>query len=174
MSSTAHTASHTESRALRRALGRFATGITVVTTCLPDGRRAGLTVNSFNSVSLAPPLVLWSLGVTSPSHVLFEEASHFAVNVLSAGQRAVSQKFASSGGDKFHGVSLTEGLHGCPLLADCCAWFECKVVARYPGGDHTIFIGEVEKFRDDVTREPLVYFGGEYCFVTQAQTKDAP
>ncbi len=164
----------TESRALRRSLGRFATGITVVTTCAPDGTLLGLTVNSFNTVSLDPPLVLWSLAKSAASHGVFEQASHFAVNVLSAGQSAISKKFAQSGGDKFQGLAWTPGIAGCPVLADCCAWFECKRVACYPGGDHTILIGQIEKFRDDVTQEPLVYFGGEYCFVTSAQIKDAP
>lgn len=161
-------------REFRRALGRFATGVTVVTARGPDGALAGLTVNSFNSVSLSPPLVLWSLGRTSPSHEIFEVASHFAVNVLGADQMELSNRFARSGAHKFDGVEWAAGQQGCPLLPRCCAWFECRVVARYPGGDHTIFIGEVEKFQHDVTREPLVYFGGEYCFVTQAQTKDCP
>ncbi|MEY3201157.1 MAG: hypothetical protein RIR70_707 [Pseudomonadota bacterium] len=163
-----------DSLAFRRALGRFATGITVVTARGPDGKLAGLTVNSFNSVSLSPPLVLWSLGRDSPSHEVFEASSHFAVNVLSAGQIDLSNRFARSGGDKFAGIAWQPGLQGAPLLPDCCAWFECRVAARHPGGDHTIFIGEVEKIRDDVKRAPLVYFGGEYCFVTPAQTKDAP
>ena len=163
-----------DTRDFRRALGRFATGITVVTTRGADGTLAGLTVNSFNSVSLDPPLVLWSLGRDSPSHEVFEAASHFAVNVLSSEQRDISNNFARSGDDKFAGVDWAPGIHGAPLLPGCCAWFECRVVARHPGGDHTIFIGEVEKIRDDVTRAPLVYFGGEYCFVTPAQTKDAP
>jgi len=163
-----------DSLAFRRALGRFATGITVVTARASDGAMAGLTVNSFNSVSLEPPLVLWSLGRASPSHEVFERASHFAVNVLSAEQIALSNHFSRSGSDKFSGVEWSAGLHGAPLLVGCCAWFECRVAARHPGGDHTIFIGEVEKIRDDVKRAPLVYFGGEYCFVTPAQTKDAP
>lgn len=163
-----------DSREFRRALGRFATGITVVTARAADGTIAGLTVNSFNSVSLDPPLVLWSLGRDSPSHEIFEAASHFAVNVLSSEQMEISNQFARSGGNKFAGVDWTPGTHGAPLLPGCCAWFECRVAARHPGGDHTIFIGEVEKIRDDVTRAPLVYFGGEYCFVTPAQTKDAP
>lgn len=163
-----------DTRDFRRALGRFATGITVITARAADGEIAGLTVNSFNSVSLDPPLVLWSLGRDSPSHEVFERATHFAVNVLSEQQRALSDNFARSGVDKFVGLSWTPATSGAPLLPDCCAWFECRIAARHPGGDHTIFIGEVEKFVHDVTRAPLLYFGGEYRCLSQQKPKDAP
>ena len=172
MSDTSNTPS--DSREFRRALGRFATGITVVTALGPKGELAGLTVNSFNSVSLDPPLVLWSLGRISPAHDIFEAATHFAVNVLSADQMALSNNFSRSSPHKFDDVVWTPSIHGTPLLPGCCASFECRVVARHPGGDHTIFIGEVEKFAHDVTRAPLIYFGGEYCFVSTDQNKDAP
>jgi flavin reductase (DIM6/NTAB) family NADH-FMN oxidoreductase RutF len=149
-------------RALRQALGAFATGITVVTARGSDGQLAGVTVNSFASVSLNPPLVLWSLGNNSPSLAVFAGASHYAVNVLAADQQALSQRFATSQNDKFSGLEISEGAGGAALLPGCCAWFECRIVARHPGGDHVILVGEVEAFRSN-EKSPLIYFGSGYC-----------
>lgn len=151
----------TDRRALRDALGAFATGVTVVTTLDPAGRAIGLTVNSFNAVSLDPPLVLWSLSLESPSLAAFRAASHFAVNVLAAHQQAISERFARRNGDKFGGLEWGEGLGGAPLLPGCCACLECRIEAHHPGGDHLIFIGRVERFAR-ASAEPLVFHGGEY------------
>lgn len=147
--------------ALRQALGEFVTGITVVTARGADDVLAGLTVNSFASVSLDPPLVLWSLGLGSPSVPVFQTCTHFAVNVLALDQQDISQQFAQSKTDKFAGVETKVGAGGTALLPGCCAWFECRVAARHEGGDHLILIGEVEQFRRE-PRPPLVYHRGAY------------
>jgi len=148
-------------RALRDALGTFATGVTVVTTRDEEGRPIGLTVNSFNTVSLEPPLVLWSLSLASPSLGSFRAASHFAVNVLSAGQQAVSERFARRGADKFAGVDWQPGLGAVPLLPDCCAVLECRNTLQHAGGDHLIFIGRIERFSRSEAM-PLLYHAGRY------------
>ncbi len=147
--------------ALRAALGAFATGITVVTCRDDDGVPVGLTVNSFNSVSLDPPLVLWSLARSSPTLVAFERCSHYVVNVLAAEQIDLSQRFALSSGEKFEGLNSSDGAGGAPLLAGCCAWFECSNALRHDGGDHVIFIGRVERIGRG-GGEPLLYHGGRY------------
>lgn len=148
-------------RTLRDALGAFATGVTVVTALDPDGRAIGLTVNSFNAVSLDPSLILWSLSLASPNLVAFRQASHFAVNVLAADQQAVSERFAQRNSDKFTGIEWREGLGGTPLLAGCCAVLECRNEIQHAGGDHLIFIGRIEGCsRED--RAPLVFHGGHY------------
>lgn len=151
-----------DQRALRDALGAFVTGITVITACTPEGERLGLTVNSFNSVSLDPPLILWSLSLYSPRLKAYERCSHYAVNVLAADQAALSQRFASSQPDRFDGVEVAAGRNGVPLIPGCCAWFECRNEARHPGGDHVIFVGQVERIARSA-RAPLVYFGGAYA-----------
>ena len=149
-------------RSFRDALGSFATGIAVVTACAPDGSFVGLTINSFNSVSLAPPLVLWSLDLGSPSLEAFRTASHYAVNILAADQEELSQRFAMRAPDKFGDLEICTGFGGVPLLHGCCAWFECANETQYPGGDHIIFLGRVERFTGDPARAPLVYHGGRY------------
>lgn len=146
---------------LRQALGSFATGVTVITTVDGSGRRYGLTANSFSSVSLDPPMVLWSQAVQAPSHPVFLESTHFAVNVLAEDQADLSNRFARWGDDKFAGIELTDGIGGVPLLQGCVATFECKTVYRYPGGDHTIFVGQIEKF-ERTLRQPLVFSSGKY------------
>lgn len=153
---------HLDGRAFRRALGCFATGVTVVTTVGTDGTYAGLTVNSFNTLSLDPPLVLWSLGITSTLREKFEAASHFAVNVLSDGQIALSRRFASRSAHRFTKLGVRPGAGGVPLLADCTAWFECRTVSRERRGDHMLFIGEVERFAA-TTRKPLLFLHGHYA-----------
>lgn len=148
-------------RALRDSLGMFATGIAVVATRAASGAQIGLTVNSFNSVSLDPPLIVWSLARSLPSLQAFEACEYYSVNVLSAEQMHLSQIFASRSDDKFAGLELDEGLYGVPLLRDCCARFECRNITRHPGGDHVVFISEVVRF-DREDREPLVFHGGAY------------
>jgi len=148
-------------RSLRDALGEFATGVTVVTARAADGQPIGVTINSFASVSLEPPLVLWSLGLQSPSLAVFESCSHYAVNVLAADQSEFAQRFSQSQGDRFAGIYWKDGAGATPILAGCCAWFECRNEMRYPGGDHRIFVGYVENFRRE-EKLPLVFHGGRY------------
>lgn len=151
-----------DSRQLRKALGRFATGVTVITTRASDGKLEGLTANSFAALSLDPPLVLWSLNRRSPSLPGFQQSGFFAVNVLSALQIDLSHRFATPSKDKYDGVSFELGLGGCPLLTDPLATFECETEAKVDGGDHVIFIGRVNRitWRDG---EPLIFSGGQYC-----------
>jgi flavin reductase (DIM6/NTAB) family NADH-FMN oxidoreductase RutF len=148
-------------RAFRDALGMFATGIAVVTARGPSGDPVGLTVNSFSSVSLDPPLVLWCLSLYSPTLAAFERCTHYAINVLAVEQDGLSQHFASSAPDRFAGIEWTGGLGGAPLIPGCCAAFECRNEVRHPGGDHLIFVGQVERFARH-EREGLLYFRGGY------------
>src|SRR3984957_15197190 len=133
-------------RDFRNALGTFATGVTIITAIAADGKPYGLTCNSFASVSLNPPLVLWSLGMFSQGLSTFQNASHFAVNVLGVSQQALASRFAKSAEEKFAGVAWTPGLGGAPLLADSVANFQCRAANRYYGGDHVIFLGAVEAY----------------------------
>lgn len=148
-------------RLLRDALGEFATGVTVITARTASGQAVGVTINSFASVSLEPPLVLWSLGLTSPTLAAFESCRHYAVNVLAADQEEFSQRFSQSLDDRFAGIEMKVGAGGTPILPGCCAWFECRNEMRYSGGDHLIFVGYVESFRRE-ERAPLIFHGGRY------------
>ena len=150
------------SRDLRSTLGSFATGITIVTARAPDGEPVGLTISSFNSVSLEPPLILWSLSGNSPSLEVFRNASHYAVNVLSREQQWLSDRFAARDLDRFAGLALRDGLGGAPLLEGCCAWFECANATQHPGGDHLIFVGRVERFAQGENESPLIFHNGRY------------
>lgn len=147
-------------RSFRDALGNFATGVTVVTARAEDGALAGVTANSFNSVSLDPPLILWSLDRSSESLKVLENASHFCVHILAEGQNDLCMKFARSGDDKFDGVEFSEGLGGAPVFAGCLAHFECRNVVHHDGGDHVIIVGEVERF-ETAEGEPLIFFRGQ-------------
>ncbi len=149
-------------RALRDAFGVFPTGVAVVTTCGADGTPVGVTVNSFVSLSLDPPLVAWSLNRASPSRAAFERNSNFAINVLSAEQIHLSRRFGSRTPDKFSGLKFDRGAGGAPLLAGSAAHFECRVTAAYPGGDHVLFVGNVERFAHDSSRVPLMFHAGRY------------
>jgi flavin reductase (DIM6/NTAB) family NADH-FMN oxidoreductase RutF len=148
-------------RDFRNALGTFATGVTIITAMADDGKPYGLTCNSFASVSINPPLVLWSLGMYSQGLPVFQNASHFAVNVLGASQQALATKFAKSSVDRFEGVDWKGGLGGAPLLTDCVAWFQCRAASRYYGGDHVIFLGAVEAYAYN-RKEPLLFVRGGY------------
>jgi len=159
-----------DTRSLRGALGSFATGITVVTACDPDGQWLGLTVNSFNSVSLEPPLVLWSMTLNSPNLEFFRHCSHYAVNVLADDQLDFSQRFASRIPDKFAEVDCVTGIGGVPLLPNCCAWFECRNEFQYPGGDHLILVGYVERFAHQPRRAPLLYHAGQYRWLDERRS----
>jgi flavin reductase (DIM6/NTAB) family NADH-FMN oxidoreductase RutF len=148
-------------RDFRRALATYATGVTIITAAAADGKPYGLTCNSFASVSLNPPLVLWSLVLYSSSLTVFQNASHFAVNVLGASQQALADKFAIASEDKFAGVDWTPGLGNAPLIADSVASFQCRAVNRYYGGDHVIFLGAVEAYSYN-RKEPLLFARGTY------------
>jgi flavin reductase (DIM6/NTAB) family NADH-FMN oxidoreductase RutF len=146
----------------RSALGMFATGVTIVTARTPDGKVVGLTANSFNSVSLDPPLVLWSLAQDAASLPAFRGGSHYAINVLAADQKLLAQKFSLKGADRWTGVEFTEGMGGAPLLAGAAAAFECFNRSRYEEGDHVIFVGEVERCTWRPGASPLLFHGGRY------------
>jgi 3-hydroxy-9,10-secoandrosta-1,3,5(10)-triene-9,17-dione monooxygenase reductase component len=159
-------------RAFRNALGTFATGVTIVTTQDRSGYDVGVTANSFNSVSLEPPLVLWSLAKASASLAAFMEADYFAVHILAANQDALSNQFAKPGHNKFADLKITRGLQNIPLLADCAARFQCKVEFRYEGGDHVIFVGQVQEFEHS-GHAPLVYHGGRYAMAVRMEPATA-
>lgn len=150
-------------RDFRDGLGRFATGVTVVTTMTADGP-LGITANSFASVSLDPPLILWSPARKSRRFPAFEAASHFAVHVLGSGQRDLAERFAGSGGG-FDGLAYAIGLGESPLLEGCAARFECRHEARYDGGDHLIVVGEVLRLVQ-ADLPPLVFHRGGYHGLT--------
>ena len=148
-------------RDFRNALGTYATGVTIITALGTDRKPYGLTCNSFASVSLNPPLVLWSLVIFSQSMSVFQNASHFAVNVLGASQQALANKFAKSSDDKFAGVEWRPGLGNAPILVDSVANFQCRAANRYYGGDHVIFLGAVEAYSYN-RQEPLLFARGGY------------
>ena len=150
-----------DARELRNVLGSFVTGVTIVTTTDADGRPYGLTANSFSSVSLEPPLILWSQSLISPSYPVFREAERFAVSILAEHQTDVSAKFAKPSTDKFSGVETVEGLAGIPLIKGASAYLECRKVSSFPGGDHAIFLGRVDRMERSA-RRPLVFGGGRY------------
>ena len=153
-------------QAFRAALGTFTTGVTIITTRAADDTPVGITANSFNSVSLNPPLVLWSLAKTARSLPVFEEGLHWNVHVLSANQESLSGRFASQGGDKFAGLALDMGISTAPLLSQCTARFQCRTAFRYDGGDHVIFVGEVLAY-DHSDLPPLVYQAGQYAIAAR-------
>jgi flavin reductase (DIM6/NTAB) family NADH-FMN oxidoreductase RutF len=162
-----------DSAYFRTALGQFATGVTIITTRAAGAggpQLLGFTANSFNSVSLDPPLVLWSLARSASSLAAFLDIAHYAINVLASDQIALSRRFGSSSRqgaaaplvvDRFEGIAWREGSHGAPILEGCCAWFECFNRSRYEEGDHVIFVGEVERCGFE-EREPLIFQAGDY------------
>ena len=151
-----------EARAFRDALGMFVTGVTVVTAAGDSGEPVGLTVSSFNSVSLDPPLVLFSIDREAQSLPALRRAPGYAVSVLSADQVELSRRFASTGADKWAGLDLEFGFEGAPLIPGAIAGFECRPHATYDGGDHEIFVGQVVGHRTAPLAAPLVFFGGQY------------
>ncbi len=148
-------------RDFRQALGCFGTGVTIITTVAPDGRNVGLTANSFSSVSLNPPLILWSLVNHSPSMQAFQDCSHFCVNVLNKEQSGIALHFARPSDDKFAGIDWLAGLGNSPKIEGALAHFECKNSYRYYGGDHVIFLGEVEAYSHH-QGEPLIFSRGAF------------
>jgi 3-hydroxy-9,10-secoandrosta-1,3,5(10)-triene-9,17-dione monooxygenase reductase component len=145
----------------RDVMGAFATGVTVMTLGQADGFRLGVTASSFNTVSLDPPLILWSLALKAPSLAEFRSSDLFAVNVLSADQKDIALQFARPSEDKFAGVPIVEGTQRLPLIAGALAHIECRTVARYPGGDHEIMLGQVLTLRRS-HHAPLVFQSGAF------------
>ncbi len=146
----------------RAALGMFATGVTIVTARDEAGQPIGLTANSFNSVSLDPPLVLWSLSRRAGSIGAFSAGSHYAVHILAAEQRELAERFAQRHADRFDGLVVAEGAGGAPILPNVAAVFECFNRSRYAEGDHTIFVGEVERCWHREGASPLIFHGGRF------------
>jgi flavin reductase (DIM6/NTAB) family NADH-FMN oxidoreductase RutF/DNA-binding MarR family transcriptional regulator len=151
----------------RRALSQFPTGVTVITTIDGEGNPVGVTASSFNSVSMEPTLVLWSIDKGANSLDTFEKAEYFAVNVLASDQVSTSNNFASRGQDKFANAQYSSGLGNAPILDHYAAQFECKTWAVYEGGDHLILVGEVKKYRSNDNAEPLVFSRGSYAISAQ-------
>ena len=145
----------------KAALSRFASGVTVVTTKDNQGNLHGLTVSAFCSVSMTPPLILVCIQKITPSHYAFEESGVFVVNILSESQQDISNQFAYKHEDKFEGISSRTGIENLPVLEDCLVNLECRLKNCYDGGDHTIFVGEVENITLQ-NEKPLVYFYGNY------------
>ena len=146
----------------RAALAMFATGVTIVTARNAGGAPVGLTANSFNSVSIDPPLILWSLSRQAGSMPAFERGSHYAINILAADQHDLAVRFASKDVDRFEGVAFRPGASGAPLLDGAAAVFECFNRSRYEEGDHVIFVGEVERCTHRAGAAPLLFHGGRY------------
>lgn len=156
-------AARVDRRELRTALGAFPTGVTIVTTRTAAGEDVGLTVNSFNSVSLDPPLVLWSLSANSANRGAFADADHFAIHILSAKQQDLAARFARKDIDRFLGIEVTRGEGQTPLISGCAARFVCRRAHQYEGGDHIIFVGEVVQL-ERFDEPPLAFHGGKYAF----------
>ena len=150
-----------DERDLRRAFGRFATGVCVITAATGD-RPVGLTANSFSTVSLRPPLVLWCLGAAASARPAFEAAGYFAINVLRWDQQDMSRQFSSKSLDRFAGTDWQSGRGGAPLLPAAIARFECRKAATYAEGDHLVFIGAVERF-SCTDGDPLLFAAGRYA-----------
>jgi flavin reductase (DIM6/NTAB) family NADH-FMN oxidoreductase RutF len=159
---SSHQLDNVERRNFRNALGHYPTGITVVTALTDNGTRIGLTVNSFTSVSLHPPLILFAVALRAASAPVFQRGVRFAVNLLAAHQTDLAQNFARSHPDKFAGIDCVDGQGGVPLLPDCSGWLECLVHDVHPSGDHLLIVGRVDRFGHYEEAEPLLYHRGQY------------
>lgn len=147
---------------LRRVMGHFATGVTIITTVSKSGQSFGLTANAFTSVSLDPPLLLISVDKKAESYPCFEESKVFTVNILSDSQEALSRKFAVSGGNKFEGVAYSMGANGAPIILGTVGYIECRLYATYDGGDHTLYLGEIQQAETHEGSKPLLFYRGGY------------
>ena len=152
------------SKQLRESLGAFATGVTVVTSIAENSEKVGMTVNSFNSVSLEPPLILWSIGRDANCFEAFMASKSFAVHILNKTQSDISNKFAQTGIDKFEGMNCTNGLNDIPILPDFSVCLQCTTKHLYDGGDHVIIVGEVKSI-DNRSQEPLIFYKGDYLTI---------
>lgn len=161
-----------DQRAFRQALGQFPTGVCIVTTRVEE-EPLGMTMSSFNSLSLDPALVLFSIDKRAKGLPLWERAAGYAIHVLSDAQRPLSNRFAGRGTDKWSGVETTEGLYGAPLLHGCAARFECAAHDIHDAGDHRLFVARVERFRADLDRMPLLFAKGRYGEI-RSQTDGEP
>jgi len=146
----------------RAALGAFATGVTIITARSASGDLIGFTANSFSSVSLEPPLVLWSLSRQARSMESFRTSSHYAINVLAVDQQSLAERFAKPGAERWSGVGYQNGVADAPLLDGAAATFECFNRSRYDEGDHCIFVGQVERCQHRVGASPLLFHGGRF------------
>ena len=144
---------------LRNVLSKFATGVTVVSTIDSDGKPVGMTANSFTSVSLDPPLVLWNIGINQPSYDAFSKAKGYSVNILSKDQKDICDLFSSSIDDKFNDIDYILSDNGFPIIQKSLAWFDCIKWNNYPGGDHQILVGEVKNFYAN-EKDPLIFWNG--------------
>ena len=144
---------------LRNVLSKFATGVTVVSTIDSDGKPVGMTANSFTSVSLDPPLVLWNIGINQPSYDAFLKAKGYSVNILSKDQKDICDLFSSSIDDKFNDIDYTLSENGFPIIQESLAWFDCIKWNNYPGGDHQILVGEIKNFYAN-ENDPLIFWNG--------------
>ena len=144
---------------LRNVLSKFATGVTIVSTIDDDGKPFGMTVNSFTSVSLEPPLVLWNIGINQPSYDIFLNAKGYSVSILSKDQRDICNLFSSSIDDKFNNIDFVLSDNGFPIIQKSLAWFDCLKWKNYPGGDHKILVGEVINFQAN-ENDPLIFWNG--------------
>ena len=151
----------------RRALSAFATGVGVVTTLDQDGNKVGITISSFNSVSLDPPLILWSVGLDSMSYDAFIDAEYFAVHVLTRQQMDVCERFAQRSERKFADIDCRSGLHGVPILPDFAACFECSTEHVHAGGDHKIIVGRVLRV-EEREAEPLIYYRSQFLGIDRS------
>lgn len=154
-------------RALRTALSQFATGVAIVTTAAPTGVPIGLTVNSFSALSLDPPLILWCLQRSSTCRPAFTAAEHFVVNLLSAGQRQLADRFAASNQDRFAGVAWNLNTNGVPILSGTVGHFVCRKMQLVDGGDHIILVGQIDGYTITRALEPLIFLDGKYRRVGQ-------
>lgn len=152
-----------DQKEFRNALGQFPTGVTVITTLDDSGNPIGITASSFNSVSMDPPLILWSVDKNAHSAKVFQTAKYFNVNVLSEKQITISNNFAQKGEDKFTDITYKAGIDGCPILENTAAFFECKTWNLYDGGDHIIIVGEVVSYQCKPSVKPLVFSKGRYA-----------
>ena len=144
---------------LRNVLSKFATGVTIVSTIDDDGKPVGMTVNSFTSVSLDPPLVLWNIGINQPSYDIFLNAKGYSVSILSKDQRDICNLFSSSVDNKFNNIDFVLSDNGFPIIRKSLAWFDCLQWKNYPGGDHQILVGEVINFQAN-ENDPLIFWNG--------------
>ena len=150
----------------RRVVGSFATGVTIITTVTEEGEAIGLTANSFSSVSLDPPLVLFSLARKLHSHTAFESANHFSISVLHEGQLPLAKQFAVSLGEKWKDVEFEMGTYGCRLISQAAATLECEKYAIYDGGDHVIYLGRVLRIAANGEKNPLLFWRGKFGKIT--------
>jgi flavin reductase (DIM6/NTAB) family NADH-FMN oxidoreductase RutF len=150
-----------DNKDLRKAFSKFGTGVTVMTAVSSDGALAGVTANSFNTVSMDPPIVLWSLALNSPSLKIFRDAGHFVVNILGLHQIAHSQRFSRANPDKFAGIAVGQARCGAPILENCAATLECSTLSEQTVGDHVLFLGQIQHY-EYASVEPLLFFNGKY------------